>query len=86
MVSREFKIKRRDFEKKPITIFQHTLRSFMKCYTIRELFLDETNFVIYFKKSHKINGVKMKDSKEYTGRYEIKETDNPDEIILKLII
>ena len=86
MVSQSFKIKRSDFEKKPITIFQHKLRVLMKCYTIRELILDEINFTVKFKKSHKINGLKMEDQKEYTGRYEVVEVDNPYEIILKLII
>jgi hypothetical protein len=86
MVSQSFTIKRSDFEKKPITIFQHKLRVLMKCYTIRELVLDEINFTIKFKKSHKINGLKMEDSKEYTGRYEVVDADSPSKIVLKLII
>ena len=78
--------KRSDFEKKPITIFQHKLRVLMKCYTIRELVLDEINFTIKFKKTHKINGLKMEDSKEYSGKYEVIGAENPSKIILKLII
>lgn len=86
MVSQSFIIKRSDFEKKPITIFQHKLRVLMKCYTIRELVLDEINFTVKFKKSHKINGLKMEDSKEYVGRYEVIDADDPLKIVLKLII
>jgi len=86
MVIKSFKIKRSDFEKKPITIFQHKLRVLMKCYTIRELVLDEVNFTIRFKKSHKINGLKMEDPKEYTGTYEIAEAENISELTLKLMI
>jgi hypothetical protein len=86
MVSQSFIIKRSDFEKKPITIFQHKLRVLMKCYTIRELVLDEINFTVKFKKSHKINGLKMEDPKEYAGRYELVDAINPLEIVLKLII
>ena len=86
MVSQSFTIKRSDFEKKPITIFQHKLRVLMKCYTIRELVLDEINFTIKFKKSHKINGLKMEDPKEYVGRYEVVDADNPSKVVLKLII
>lgn len=86
MVSQSFKIKRREFEKKPITTFQHKLRVLMKCYTIRELVLDEINFTVKFKKSHKINGLKMEDPKEYVGRYELSDSETPSELILKLII
>lgn len=86
MVSQSFKIKKNDFEKKPLTVFQHKLRVLMKCYTIRDLILDELNYVVIFKKNHKINGLKMEDPKEYTGRYEVQEAANQDEIILKLII
>ena len=86
MVAQSFIIKRSDFEKKPITIFQHKLRVLMKCYTIRELILDEINFTVKFKKSHKINGLKMEDPKEYVGRYEVADADNPSKVVLKLII
>lgn len=86
MVIKSFKIKRVDFEKKPITILQHKLRVFMKCYTIRDLLLDEENFVITFRKSHKINGIKMQDPKEYNVRYEVQDAESPLELIVKLII
>jgi hypothetical protein len=86
MVARSFKIKKDDFEKKPITIFQHKLRVLMKCYTIKNLILNEINFTLTFKKNHKINGLRMEDPKEYIGRYEVLETEDPTEIILKLII
>jgi len=86
MVTRNFQIKKRDFDRKPITIFQHKLRALMKCYTIRDILLDEINYTITFKKSHKINGIKMKDPKEYVVRYEVLEAENEKEIILKLII
>ena len=86
MVVKSFKIKKKDFERKPITIFQHKLRALMKCYTIRDLILDELNFTITFKKSHKINSIKMQDPKEYVGKYEVIETENQADIILKLMI
>lgn len=86
MVVKSFKIKKRDFEIKPVTIFQHKLRAFMKCYTVRDIILDEINFTIAFKKSHKINGIKMLDPKEYYGKYEVQEVENSSDIILKLMI
>jgi len=86
MVTKSFKIKKTDFEKKPITTFQHKLRILMRCYTISNLILDEINFTIAFRKNHKINGLRMEDPKEYVGRYEVYESDKPTEIILKLMI
>jgi len=86
MVIKSFKIKKDDFEKKPITIFQHKLRVLMKCYTIRDLVLDEVNYTIKFKKTHKINGLKMQDSKEYNGSYEVLDAENESELVLKLMI
>ena len=86
MVTKSFKIKKEDFEKKPITVFQHKTRVLMRCYTIKDLFLNELTQTFIFKKNHKINGLRMEDPKEYTGRYEIEETDNSKEIILRLMI
>jgi hypothetical protein len=86
MVSRIFKIKKIDLEKKPLTVFQHKLRVLMKCYTIRDLILNELECSYRFKKSHKISGLKFDDSKEYQGRYEIEEIEGQKTILLKLII
>jgi len=86
MVSKSFIIKRIDFEKKPITIFQHKLRLLMKCYTIRELQLDEITQNLKFKKSYKIGSLKMDDPKQTEGRYEIEDIKDSGNIILRLII
>ena len=86
MVTRNFQVKKKDFEKKPITVFQHKLRVFMKCYTIRDILLNEIDYTITFKKSNKINTIKMLDPKEYVVRYEVFETENEKEVILKLMI
>jgi len=56
----------------------------MKCYTIIGLELDDEEQSFTFKKSHKINGLRMDDPKEYSGRFEIEDLD--DEINLKLIV
>ncbi len=86
MVAQEFRINKKKFEKAPLVFFQHKTRALMKCYTVRDLIIDEANFKFYFKKTHKISGLKMKDPKEYVGKYEIIETESDDEIILKLMI
>ena len=56
----------------------------MKCYTIVDFDLDYESNYFTFKKTHKINGLKMNDPKEYAGRYEIE--DSEDNVILKLIV
>ena len=86
MVAKKFRIKRVDFENKPISIFQHKLRVLMKCYTIKNLILNETEYTVAFKKTHRLHGVVMNDPKEYIARYEVADSTNHKEIILKIII
>lgn len=57
----------------------------MKCYTVTNFDLDEENQSFSFKKTHRINGLKMKDPKEYSGRFEVQDIDD-ENINLKLII
>ena len=57
----------------------------MKCYTVFDFDLDDDFQTFTFKKTHKINGLKMNDPKEYAGRFE--ETDIDDEYMsLRLIV
>lgn len=57
----------------------------MKCYTIVNFDIDDENQAFTFKKTHKINGIKMNDPKEYAGRFEIDEIDD-NLVNLRLII
>ena len=86
MVARSFKVNKRDFERSPTTIFQRKLRIFLNCFTIRDMLVDDINSSVIFKKNHKINGVKMQDPKEYIVKYETSDSDDPKQIILKLMI
>ena len=86
MITKSFIIKKRDFERKPITIFQHKLRIFLKCYTIKELILNELENNFTFKKTHKINTLIMKDPKLYKGSYTVEEKEDLKNIILTLMI
>lgn len=56
----------------------------MKCYTIVEFDLNDETNEFTFKKTHKINGLKLSDSKQYSGRFEVEELD--EDVVLKLII
>ena len=57
----------------------------MKCYTIRDLQINEIEQSFYFKKTHRINTIKMVDKKEYYGFYETSSIEE-EEIILKIMI
>lgn len=57
----------------------------MKCYTIVGFELNDDEQTFTFKKTHKINGLRMDDPKEYSGRFEVEELDD-DDINLKLIV
>ena len=83
MISRPFIVKKTDFLKRKYTIIQHKLRLVMRCYTIRDFKVDESNRLYKFKVTRKINGVKIKSKKEYEGTYSVEEV-NDDSLLLKL--
>jgi len=47
----------------------------MKCYTVVDFELTDDN-TFTFKKTHKINGLKMDDPKEYSGSFEVSDVDD----------
>jgi hypothetical protein len=85
MVVKGFKINKRTFKKRKLSTLQHKLRVIMKCYTIIGFDLNDEEQTFTFKKTHKINGLRMDDPKDYSGRFEIEELDD-DNINLKLIV
>lgn len=85
MVYKDFKVKKKVFRKRKLTTLQHKLRVIMKCYTITDFELDDDNYSFTFKKTHKINALKMVDPKEYFGRFEIDDIDEIN-MILRLIV
>ena len=48
----------------------------MKCYTIRDLEINEIENSFFFKKTHRINTIQMIDKKEYYGVYDIDIAEN----------
>ena len=56
----------------------------MKCYTIVDFDLDDDLQTFSFKKTYRINGLKMNDPKEYYGRFEVEDLDD-DNVNLRLI-
>lgn len=82
MTERGFIIKEKIFLKRKLSTLQHKLRVVLKCYTIREFSIKEEN-KFTFKKSYRINGIKIDDKKEILGEFRT-EKINDNEI--KLII
>jgi len=68
-----------------LSTLRHKLRVLMKCYTIIDFDIDDDAQTFSFKKTHKINGIKMNDPKEYTGKFEIEDLDE-EKINLRLIV
>jgi len=85
MVYKDFKIKKKVFRRRKLSTLQHKLRVLMKCYTVVNFDLDYETQDFIFKKTHKINGLKMNDPKEYFGRYEVCDVDD-ENINLRLIV
>lgn len=85
MVGKDFKINKKTFRRRKLSTLQHKLRVLMKCYTIVNFDLDEEAQAFTFKKTHKINGLKMDDSKEYSGRFEVNDLDD-NNVNLRIIV
>ncbi len=85
MVIKDFKITKKIFRRRKLSTLQHKLRVLMKCYTIVNFEIDDETQVFTFKKTHKINGLKMNDPKDYSGRFEVDEIDD-NNVNLRLII
>lgn len=86
MFTREFKVKLKTFRRRKLTLLQHKLRVVMKCYTVNSFTLNDTNNSFSFKKTYKKMGVTINDAVINTGKFEIIETSDPEEIILKVYV
>lgn len=85
MVYKDFIIKRKAFRRRKLSTIRHKLRVLMKCYTIVNFKIDEDEETFTFMKTHRINGVRLEDPKQYSGRYEVEDVDN-DTINLRLYV
>lgn len=85
MVIKDFKISKKIFRRRKLSTLQHKLRVLMKCYTIVNFEIDDETQAFTFKKTHKINGLKMNDPRDYSGRFEVDEIDDSN-VNLRLII
>ncbi len=86
MISREFKVNLKTFRRRKLTLLQHKLRVVMKCYTVNNFLLNETDNSFSFQKTFKKSGIQINDSTVNTGKFEVVEIPESDEIILKIYV
>jgi hypothetical protein len=89
MISQKFEISIREAEKRLVSTLQHKLRIVMKCYTIVNFQINENEHTFSFKKTNRIRGIVINDSKTYNGSFvlEKKETSiEGKEYILNVVI
>lgn len=84
MISREFKIDLKTFRRRKLTILQHKLRVVMKCYTITNFVLNDSDNTFSFQKTYRRSGIQFTDSSVSTGKFETIEVEGDDKITLKI--
>jgi len=85
MYFKDFKIDKKTFRRRKSSTLQHKLRTTMRCYTITDFDLDDEASSFTFKKTHKINGLKMVDPKEHEGRFVVSDIDDST-VNLRIIV
>lgn len=86
MISREFVIDRKLFLKRKLTILQHKLRVVMKCYTVVNFKLEDSENKFTFQKCYRVNKVRIDDPTINSGKYSIEEIPTTDKILLKIFV
>lgn len=86
MISREFIIDKNTFLRRKLTILQHKLRVVMKCYTVVNFKLDDTENKFTFQKSYRVNKVRIDDSTINSGKYSVEDIPTTDKVLLKISV
>lgn len=86
MISRNFKISLKTFRRRKLTLLQHKLRVVMKCYTVNNFLLNDADNTFSFQKTFKKSGIQIIDNTVNTGRFEVLESPESDEIILTVYV
>ena len=86
MITRTFILDRVSVENRLATVIGKKLRVLMRCYTIRDLIINDIDKSLTFKKSHKIGGLQMADPVEYKGRFTIEDNEDGKNVIFQLIL
>lgn len=86
MISREFVIDKKTFLRRKLTILQHKLRVVMKCYTVVNFKLDDTENKFTFQKSYRVNKIRIDDSTINSGKYSVEDIPTTDKVLLKISV
>ena len=86
MITLEFEVNRKTFEKRKSSILQHKLRPTLKCYTIKNFVLNETTNEYTFNKSFRKGPARWNDPKTDKGTFEVSKAANSDKIKVKIIV
>lgn len=86
MIAREFTISLKTFRRRKLTLLQHKLRVVMKCYTVNNFSLNDIDNTFSFQKTFKKSGIQINDTTINTGRFEIVEIIDSDQIKLKIYV
>ncbi len=86
MISREFKVSLKTFRRRKLTLLQHKLRVVMKCYTVNNFSLNDSDNSFSFQKTFKKCGIQINDSTINTGKFELVEIPDSEEITLKVYV
>lgn len=58
----------------------------MKCYTVNNFLLNDVDNTFSFQKTFKKSGIQINDSNVNTGKFEVTELPESDEIILRVYV
>jgi hypothetical protein len=86
MIGREFTIDKKTFLKRKLTILQHKLRVVMKCYTVVNFKLYDSENKFEFQKCYRVNKIRIDDPTLNSGKYSIEEIPSTDNIVLKIFV
>jgi len=85
-MTRDFKVSLKTFRRTKLTYLQHKLRTVMKCYTVNSFILNDVDNTFVFKKTFKKCGIQINDNTLNTGKFEIIEIPDSDDIIVKIYV
>ena len=86
MITKTFILDRISLENRLAPVISKKLRILMRCYTIRDLIINDIDKSLTFKKSHKIGGLQMTDPVEYKGRFTIEDNEDGKSVVFQLIL
>jgi hypothetical protein len=86
MIARTFKISLKTFRRRKLTFLQQKLKTVMKCYTVQNFVLNDSENTFTFSKTYKKNGVIINSDSTTSGGFSIFEIPDSEDIIVKIYV